>query len=934
MQDQWEAAHAGLRVFLDEDGEYVRFLKSLEDDFALKLRFCGGHSRGGVLVESVDLWRFLDGAAQLRCLHVLFQGKLKDVANAPDSGDATSASLRCTSLVQALADMLSVVRVCYGQLFSRREVVQAMLERASTADKKKQKAWDCKLLAEYLKSQHLTGDELIARALNRFNELIEFVEALSAAFKSSVGDDGDNRDSEHNCAPRLMHIAQENRHYMHLIQTEAREELELIALQKQFRGDRASLLSDLSGSKLLVQGAVVLSVLGDRQPSSAGAQTDSTASMAVAPSERLYMHCFQDGTLVCSKKQGTKPAGTLTIRHYLKLKQEPIFFEPLPDSVAVEASIDKAGAFALITRDSALVFAVEDEVAKQQWVDVIGGFLETNESRGDALRKERAVDDLPIPHEISQQGADSGSPLTAFTSFHDDHLAGVFWMATEIRGSARSSGRSKQKWALVELVFRGRWLLVFELNGWKGHTLLQSFDTSTPQLEIAETPRGEKEWSLVVSGAGAVTITLVSKKRTRIDFWVDQMWKAIDSAQTTAKRTKAEAREQQAMQEEEEAQASGHARKRREEASHVEIEKPFINSRKKKRKLNTVAPADEHGRRSSRGSDKTDEEEGDTAKSGASTLRPTAESGEQPTIRVAGRKSARMTKKEVTSTRPEIVPIQTAKPVVAAPSPAVKTPKRRWLKRKSDDPDDTALLATQPSPSIPTDEATSEVDSTQGSESTGGVEQPVRIILTGIELSATIRKKIDAVANAVYEEDIEKATHLVAPKNQLKRTVKLLCGISCCAHILDVGWLDESARVGAPIYERAHCLEDAKAEAKWQFDLKKTMYDFTAAQRRQLFAGHHVFITNHKSVLPPVVDLVKIVECAGGKAETEGNAGPSDLVITSEAALAVASVRKAVAQANPQRIYSPELILTSILQQHIDFEKHHLALTSGGRRRK
>ncbi|RLN91337.1 hypothetical protein BBJ28_00013082 [Nothophytophthora sp. Chile5] len=929
MQDQWEAAHAGLCVFLDEDGEYVRFLESLEHDFALKLRFSGGHSRGGVFVESVDLWRFLDGAAQLRCLHVLFQGKLKDVANAPDRGEAASAGLKCARLVQALADMLSVVRVCYGQLFCRREVAQAVLERASTADKKNQKAWDCKLLTEYLKSQHLTGGELIARALNRFNELIEFVEALSAAFKSSVGDDGGSLDSEHNIAPRLVHIAQENRHYIHLVQTEAREELELIALQKQFCGDRASLLRDLSGSKLLVQGAVTLSVLDDKQPSSSGTRTDSTATTVLAPTERLYMHCFQDGTLVCSKKQGTKPAGTLTIRHCLKLKQDPVFLEPLPDSVAVEASTDKAGAFALITRDSALVCAVEDAVAKQQWMDVIGGFLEMNESRGNALRKERVVDDLPIPHEIVQQGADRGPPLTAFTSFHDDHLAGVFWMTTEICGTARGSDRSKQKWALVELVFHGRWLLVFKLNGWKGHTLLQSFDTSTPQLEIAETPRGEKEWSLVVSGAGAVSITLVSKKRTRIDFWFDQVWKAIDSAQTMAKRTKLEAREQQAMQEEEEAQAGGYARKRREEASHVEIEKPFINSRKKKRKLNTVALADEKGRRSSRGSDKTDEEEGDTEKSSASTLRPTAERDEQPTIQVAGRKSARCSKNEVTSTRPEIVPIQKGKPVVAAPSPAVKTPKRRWLKRKSEDPDDTALLVTQPSPSIPTDEAASEVDATQA---TGGIEQPVRIILTGIEPSATIRKKIGAIA--VYEEDVEKATHLVAPKNQLKRTVKLLCGISCCAHILDVRWLDESARVGAPIYERAYCLEDAKAEAKWQFDLKKTMYDFTAAQRRQLFAGHHVFITNHKSVLPPVVDLVKIVECAGGKAETEGNAGPSDLVITSEGALAVASVRKTVAQANPQRIYSPELILTSILQQHIDFEKHHLALTSGSRRRK
>uniref|UniRef100_K3WG71 BRCT domain-containing protein n=1 Tax=Globisporangium ultimum (strain ATCC 200006 / CBS 805.95 / DAOM BR144) TaxID=431595 RepID=K3WG71_GLOUD len=206
-------------------------------------------------------------------------------------------------------------------------------------------------------------------------------------------------------------------------------------------------------------------------------------------------------------------------------------------------------------------------------------------------------------------------------------------------------------------------------------------------------------------------------------------------------------------------------------------------------------------------------------------------------------------------------------------------------------------------------------------------EDTIRVILTGIEPTPAIRKKIKAIANAVYEDDIEKATHVIAPKNQLKRTVKLLCGISRCQHILGMKWLDESARVGAALNEADYCLKDTNAQQKWHFDLHKTMYEFTPEQRRQLFVGHTVFITNHKSVLPPVKDLVKIVECAGGKAEVKGSAGPSDLVITSEAALGVVSVQKSLVSANPQRIYSPELILSSILQQHIDFEQNHLVVS-------
>ena len=162
----------------------------------------------------------------------------------------------------------------------------------------------------------------------------------------------------------------------------------------------------------------------------------------------------------------------------------------------------------------------------------------------------------------------------------------------------------------------------------------------------------------------------------------------------------------------------------------------------------------------------------------------------------------------------------------------------------------------------------------------------------------------------------------------------MLCGISQCAHVLDKRWLDESARVGASLRERAYCLKDAEAEGKWQFDLQKTMYDFTLEQRQKLFAGHQVFITNHKSILPPVKDLVKIVECAGGTAVANGSAGPTDVVISSETALATASVRRALTLANPARIYSSELILSSILQQHIDFAKNRLETTSSGSRRR
>jgi hypothetical protein len=213
-------------------------------------------------------------------------------------------------------------------------------------------------------------------------------------------------------------------------------------------------------------------------------------------------------------------------------------------------------------------------------------------------------------------------------------------------------------------------------------------------------------------------------------------------------------------------------------------------------------------------------------------------------------------------------------------------------------------------------------DSEPASSQAGDGE--IRIVLTGLEPSAAIRKKIRAIAGAVYESDVEKATHVIAPQSQLKRTVKLLCGISCCPHILGERWLEESARAGSAADEQAHCLRDEEAEGKWQFDLRSTMYGVPVEQRRRLFEGYSVFITNHKSVLPPVKDLVKIVECAGGKATSKGKPSSKDVVVTSKAALGTATVRKQLMNANAERIYSPELVLSGILQQHVALDKHRL----------
>ncbi|CAH0519958.1 unnamed protein product [Peronospora belbahrii] len=927
MQEQWNAAQACIQVHLEEDNDYITFLKSIEQKLARKLRFerCLRH---GNLVESIVFDRFVQSAAQLRHLHVVFQGKLKPIAEPLASEMLRLIDTKCSNLVEIVADMLCAIRFLYGQLFAQSEVIRVTLETALAHEDKE---WDGNILEKYLETEHLTVDNLVSRPLKRFTEVIEFVEALSTKLSEDGGPNSGSNDCDKvsderlEYAIQLMHIVQENKQYINFAKADAREENELIALQTCFYGDGADVLNDLSNNKLLLHGEVFLMLLKDSSNFSRVSPEVAINAGLFSDLEKVYAHCFQDGTLVCSKRQNTELGVSFVILHRLQLKQDAAFLEFVPASISLLEASKEARALALIYRDKTFVFAWKGVVESQRWADTIERFLEMNELRTEVFHQSRTIDELPICKEISAQLVENDTAPTKFASFYDDHLPGVFWMAP-------CKGSNPAQWELVEIVFYARWLLVFKIEGWKKHSVLYNFDTHSPKMEITEHPRAESEWSLVISIGSVDFATLVSMKRTRIDFWFDQVWKAVESAQVAARRAEEEkikclATEKKGvrMQRDSRMKAEKIAGKKR------SIEESFDNNKvliatanEKEQSTSTLSPAgcyklghdtDEECFELDRGLMMISAEEKQTAAPSAKRLRRVPDKSKYI---------------------PHMVCTEKNDIIAAVTLAAVKTHKQKRLKRKSND---IAPIPTQPSPSIPTDESTSDIDITQLSANEEPAEhepkpKQVRIILTGIELTALIRKKIGLIAGAVYEDDIKEATHIIAPKGQLKRTVKLLCGISTCVHVLDVRWLEESARVGSPISERAYCLKDTRAEKKWQFDLRKTMYDFTPKQRQQLFSGHQVFITSHKSVLPPIKDLVKIVECAGGTAVTKGSAGPDNVVITSEAAMATASVRKALTLANPQRVYSTELILSSILQQHLDLDKNRLERTSGECRRR
>ncbi|CAK4690547.1 hypothetical protein LEN26_007388 [Aphanomyces euteiches] len=202
----------------------------------------------------------------------------------------------------------------------------------------------------------------------------------------------------------------------------------------------------------------------------------------------------------------------------------------------------------------------------------------------------------------------------------------------------------------------------------------------------------------------------------------------------------------------------------------------------------------------------------------------------------------------------------------------------------------------------------------------------IRIVLTGLEPTESILRKIKAIDGAQFEQDVARGTHVIAPSQQLKRTVKMLCGISTCHHILDEKWLSVSAKQGSPASEIEFCLQDSVKEAQWQFSLHKTMYEHSRGQRRELLRGLVFFIVNHKSVLPSAAELSKIIECAGGEVDSKSPRDAQTIVLASPEALATRAVQKVLEAAAPTRLYTPELILTGILRQELDWNANQLLI--------
>ncbi|XP_072045733.1 PAX-interacting protein 1-like [Amphiura filiformis] len=196
------------------------------------------------------------------------------------------------------------------------------------------------------------------------------------------------------------------------------------------------------------------------------------------------------------------------------------------------------------------------------------------------------------------------------------------------------------------------------------------------------------------------------------------------------------------------------------------------------------------------------------------------------------------------------------------------------------------------------------------------------VMFTGCDpkMVPDLAKKVERLGGQVVTK-INLCTHLVASK--VTRTMKFLCGVSVCRHIITPQWVEESHKNQWLLDEANFNLVDSEQEKLFTFRLKDSMQK---AHQRKVFQNITFYVSS--GVKPGLDTMKEIIECAGGillpsrpSLKTVGGilaaGGPgSFVVITCDTDLPLCRdfLRHKI------EVHNAEFILTGVLRQQLDFQ--------------
>ncbi|XP_054477540.1 LOW QUALITY PROTEIN: mediator of DNA damage checkpoint protein 1 [Anoplopoma fimbria] len=222
--------------------------------------------------------------------------------------------------------------------------------------------------------------------------------------------------------------------------------------------------------------------------------------------------------------------------------------------------------------------------------------------------------------------------------------------------------------------------------------------------------------------------------------------------------------------------------------------------------------------------------------------------------------------------------------------------------------------------------------SSSASPSAGGqlraVRQSYKVLFTGVvdeEGERVLARLGGSMAKGVADMNC-----LVTDK--VRRTVKFLCAVAKGVPIVTTHWLDKSGKAGSFLSPNAFVVKDPEQEKKFNFCLQESL---KIASSQLLLQGYGIHVT--KSVKPEPVHMKDIISSSGATflPKMPSSHKPQTVVIACEEDWPLCG--PALSASLP--VVTAEFILTGILQQKLDLQKHKLSapantlLPAGGRGR-
>ncbi|XP_055019886.1 mediator of DNA damage checkpoint protein 1 [Boleophthalmus pectinirostris] len=203
--------------------------------------------------------------------------------------------------------------------------------------------------------------------------------------------------------------------------------------------------------------------------------------------------------------------------------------------------------------------------------------------------------------------------------------------------------------------------------------------------------------------------------------------------------------------------------------------------------------------------------------------------------------------------------------------------------------------------------------------------QSYKVLFTGVVDEAG--EKVLTRLGGAIAKDVFDMNYLVTDK--VRRTVKFLCAVAKGVPIVTTAWLEKSGKAGSFLCPSTYLVKDREQENKFEFNLQESL---NVANSQPLLQGYEIHVT--KSVKPEPVQMKDIISCSGAVflPRMPTSKKPNTVVISCEDDWSLCA--PALSCGLP--VVSSEFILTGILQQKVDLEKHKLhgpesAPTTGGR---